>query len=121
MIDLRSRYTPWGGAAAGAVLADAADARLHPYSERLTNGELASVGMVLGDAFGVGGRYRGYLQGASDWAVGNLVSALVRPHLTPPIVVPTVTKTPASTGSRSTGPVGVPASSGSAAYGAGGY
>jgi hypothetical protein len=116
MVNLRTRYAPWVGAGAGAVIADVAEVKLHPLSQRLTNRELTAAALVLADAFGFGGRYTEQLHGASDWAVGELVSAIVQPHLTPPVVVPTTVAKTATTTTTAGRGVTVSGLSGSPAY-----
>jgi hypothetical protein len=86
------RWWGWGGAAAGALIADYGDARVHRYSSSLTNGQLAELGLIAVDVFGLvdrfGGDWTQGSDGAGDWAVGALASTFIQRRLTPAAPAP---------------------------------
>lgn len=115
MLNVQTRVMPWTGAAVAAAAADYADMKFRPVSQQLTNGELVGLATIAADVFGFGGRYRTYITGGSDWAIGNLVSSFVRSRLTPP--VPVTTRTAGGGSGLPAGALaGVPASGGSSAF-----
>jgi len=114
-------YWRWGGAGAGAVLADYADLHYPPYSQRLTNSELVALGLLAMDAFNIGGlktrpNYGEALLGGSDWAAGMLIAGIARRQMVPPHPVQTQPATPTAINlSKTAGVVTVPAQSATAA------
>jgi hypothetical protein len=116
-ISVRTRWRPWTGAAVAAALADYADIKFRPVSQQLTNGEIVSLAAIAADVFGLGGRYGDWVTGASDWAIGSLVSAFVKTRLTPaPVPVPTRAAAAPAPAVPAGAFAGVPASGGSQAF-----
>lgn len=120
-------YKKWGGAGAVALLSDYADAKMHRFTTSVSNGQILQIGAVAAQVFTrTGAKYRDWIDGAADYAVGNLIRQFVGPHIvrttvTTPTV--TVTATPsrsavtaATPGGTGSGFSGVPASSGSAVF-----
>lgn len=119
-------YKQWGGAALDGLVAEYADKRMRRFVASLSNGELVQIGTLAVQLFtGTGSRYRRYIDGAADYAVGQLTRNLIGPHITgQAAAVPThvtvaaksVPSTASIPGGPSSGLIGVPAANGSAAF-----
>lgn len=123
----REDYQKWGGAAIDGLVADYADKKMRRFVASMTNGELVELLTVAVQLFtNTGSRYRQWIDGAADYAVGQLTRTLVGPHLTGtaavvPATVPVATapahvSVAATPGGPTSGLTGVPASAGSAAF-----
>ncbi|MCY0884366.1 MAG: hypothetical protein OWV35_00605, partial [Firmicutes bacterium] len=118
-------FRQWGGAGLMGLVDDYADNKMRRFVASLTNGELLNLAAVALQVFtGTGSRYRRYIDGAADYAVGQLVRNLIGPHITGAAVsrpVPTVTVAAKAApsgvpGGPTSGLAGVPAPAGSAAF-----
>ena len=124
-------YKQWGGAALDGLAAEYADKRMRRFVASLSNGELVELATLAAQLFtGTGSKYRRWIDGAADYAVGQLARNLIGPHITGQVAtVPTAvtvsakghthtnthTSTASVPGGPSSGLTGVPATNGSAA------
>lgn len=111
------------GAGIASVAAELADAKLRRLTTQLSNGDLAAAAAIALQAFDMFPGYAEYIDGAAEWAVGQLVGSIARRYIMPapaplPAPQPTAPAAPAATAPApvATGVSGVPASGGSAAF-----
>lgn len=125
-MQFETHWKSWGGAAGGALVADYAQNKMKPLVATQANGRLAAIGMLAVQVLGWGNRYRPYVDGAADWAVGDLARSLLASRLGLATSAATTVLTPKSTTAASThhtasttganGLAGVPSSAASAAF-----
>jgi hypothetical protein len=126
----------WSGAAAGSAVSQYVNAKVRPlFGTKLNNATAVRLAFIAAQIFQVGTRNRpGMAQavdGAAEWAVGSLIGDQIAQRflgvsgLPAPVAgtvapaapaVPATTAVPAASASTASGPVGVPASSGSSAF-----
>lgn len=110
------------GAGAAAVAAEYADAKMRRFTQALSNGELTAAAAIALQAFDVLPGYAEYIDGAAEWAVGQLVAGIARRYITPaPLPAPQPTApvpapAPAPAPATPSGVTGVPSSGGSVAF-----
>lgn len=123
MFDVRSRWRPWTGAGAAAIIAEYADAKGSAVSSTLTNGELVALAAVAADAFGFGGhRWNSYVEGGGSWGAGALIGSLARGRITSTNPAPAPKASggaPAGGGSPAASPSGADVYIPAASYGVG--
>lgn len=123
-MNFQTHWRAWGGAAGGALVADYAQNRMKPLIASQSNGRLAALAFLAADVMGWGQKYRAYIDGAADWAVGDLARTFLAARIgaaAPAVVVtPVATKTASGTGAataaQANGLGGVPAADTSAAF-----
>jgi len=124
----------WTGAAAGSAISQYMNAKVRPlFGTKLNNATAVRLAFIAAQIFQVGTRNRPTMaqavDGAAEWAVGSLigdqiaqrflgVSGLPAPVASAPVApaAPATPAAPSVPASTSSGPVGVPASSGSSAF-----
>lgn len=113
----------WSGAAGGAVIASYLGAKVRPFIGQMGNANLAKYAYIAAQIFQLGRRNNNYtelIDGASEWAVGDLVGGAISNkvlHVTAaPAVTTAHTVTATAAAPATSGATGVPASGGSSAF-----
>lgn len=108
---MQMHWKEWGGAAGGALLADYAANRMKPLVQNQSNGRLTALALLAVQVFGWGRQYRDYINGAADWAAGDLARGLLASRLgvaSAPVVVAPAATTPASGSTAANTAVAIP-------------